>query len=128
MRVVPPYVFSSLTTWSPAERRFTIASIVASPDAIEMWSEPIPFPQATIRGDEILALAIDSNVKREHIVDATGPDLMDKVLQRDTSDNISTSPTVDVVLKDLSEVTLTPSMSRDDAVAVLLHLRVGLGR
>jgi hypothetical protein len=33
IRVVPPYVFSSLTTWSPAERRFTIASIAASPDA-----------------------------------------------------------------------------------------------
>ena len=32
-RVVPPYVFSSLTTWSPAASRFTTASIAASPDA-----------------------------------------------------------------------------------------------
>jgi hypothetical protein len=33
IRAVPPYVFSSLTTWSPAERRFTMDSIAARPDA-----------------------------------------------------------------------------------------------
>ncbi len=31
MRVVPPYVFSSLTTWSPADSFLTMASMAASP-------------------------------------------------------------------------------------------------
>ena len=38
--VVPPYVFSSLITWSPTESLFTIASIAARPEEKAIPEDP----------------------------------------------------------------------------------------
>ena len=101
--------------------------ILTTPKEIAMWSEPIKLQREHLAAEQVNAIVVDSHGSRDPLPDQ-GVSVGSTVGTDDGEEEWQAKPTVDVMLKDLTQVALTTPMPMDQALAVMEHLRHGFGR